>query len=256
MSEVIKISANNFIFNKNITIDLSQNLDFTRETDIDYFSQQALEENINPIIDVELKRFSPTNNNVLLTYSISGYTDYVPNIFLASDILTNQPVFYNSLFILEYFDSAFKNTQNRLFVNYYRPERVLTNVNNTLTLDSTIQVPLNNIGINSVYLPNNTIPTLNSNNNLFLKIRFFNAKNGIIYNFKKNSNLANDETDYYLTLQIDPVNMNWTILDTQTTFTNYIKENDINQGNSAPVVITNNNSSKGTFINLEGQYQQ
>ncbi len=251
----VKIPANNFIFNKQISIDLSQAFDFTKDTDIDLFSQQALKDNINPIVDKELKKFNPIGiDNTVLNYSISGFTNYVPNIFTQSNILNNDPVFYKSLWILEYFDSVFKNNQNRLFINYYRPQRLLVNNNNSLVLDSTIKIPLQSDDIANIFIPNNLISTL-INSTLYLKVRFFNAKNGLIYNFKKSTILVDDETEYYIKIQLNTTSKTWTLADSITNFTNYVNANDDSQSNSAPNIITDDNSNKGTFINIDGKYQ-
>ncbi len=252
-----KISANGFVFNKNINVDLNQMFDFTRDEDLSIFSDQEMEKNINPVIDREYKRFKNiTDIPFNFTFTISGYTDYVPYIFTNSDIVNNKNSFINSFWILDYYDSTDKNTQTKLYTNFYRPERIILSNNN---IDSIIRIPIDGISDSSVIsLPNNVVSS-SGLTSCFIKFRFFNAKNGIIYNFKKDPiDQNNTSGDYFFKISIDNVNKSWYLADVvNNRYNNYVNPttNNTNNPDVNPTIKVADNKDKGSFINTTGKYQ-
>lgn len=258
--EKVNILSNGFVFNKNINIDLSQDFDFIYENDIEAIVNEELIKAINPIVNVELKKYKPSiDYDSSITFSISGSTSYNV-LFSDSEIKNQSPSFYNSVWIIDYYDSIDKQVQNKLYTQFYKPERKIIGYNQINTLMTFVFKANGSYSTNdyvNLYIPNNYINV----QDIFVKIRFFCAKNGKLFQFKNyNSTNIYKQEDYYFNIKLDNLNNKWYISGENLNpfFINY--ENPLQQSqadsNANPVVDTNDNSSKGDFINQDGKYQQ
>lgn len=258
--ERIKISANEFVFNKQITVGLDQLFDFDRDFDINQIIEEKTKESINPVNDVEIKRFYPLfTDNFKFNFIISGFTTY-NCLYTDNEILNNSLTFRNSTWIIEVFDSINKSTQNRLFLNFYKPERKYKNN----TLEKEMNIILNDgsktfldKSYSNIFIPRNYFSDNEQIKDVFLRFRFFSAKNGKTYTFRKltqNNEITNE--DYFFKIKLDNLNNYWYISDSISQFQNY--ENNLpqnNEDNKQPTLSINDNKDKGDFINTSGKYQ-
>lgn len=258
--ERYKISANDFVFNKQITVGLEQLFDFDRDFDINQIIDEKLKESINPVNDVEIKRFKPSFDSAFsFNFIISGSSTY-DILYTDSEILNNYPVFKNSTWIIESFDSPIKSVQKRLSTGFYKPERKYSNK----VLNRNINIILNDglktytdKSYSNIFVPRNFFSDGQNIKDVYLRFRFFSAKNGKTYTFRKitlNNEINND--DYFFKIKLDNINNIWYISDQISNFQHYqnnLSQNDEN--NKQPTMSTDDNKDKGDFINTDGKYQ-
>lgn len=264
MNNKVKVLSNGFLFNKHLNIDISQDFDFIYDDNVESIINEELSKNINPIVDIEISKYKlDINDDFKISFVVSGSNDYITStLFNYDNIINLSPTFYNSFWIIDYYDTFNNQIQNKLYTQFYKPERKI--VNNILDSKISINFKDNNSITNNdysnIFIPNNKNL---SSNIIYLKFRFFCAKTGKIFNFKK-LNLTNiyNEIDYYFQVTIDNISKKYYIstddITFQPTFSNYeniLEQTNINN-NNVPIINTNNNSDKGDFINTEGKYQK
>lgn len=258
--ERFKIYTNEFVFNKQVTVGLEQLFDFDRDFDIQQIIEEKTKESINPTNDVEVKRFKPFFEQFFsFDFEISGQTSYNV-LFTDNEILNLKQVYKNSTWIIEVFDSMVKSTQNRLFINFYSPERKY--INNQLVNDISMILHdgykvIDNKGYSNIFIPRNFFTENQTIKDVYIKFRFFCGKNGKTYTFRKKTlNTDIQNSDYYFEIKLDNLNNIWYISDQNSSFTNY--ENNLiqnDENNKQPNIITDDNKDKGDFINTNGKYQ-
>jgi hypothetical protein len=251
--EKYTILRNGDIFNKNINIDLSNNFTFTKDEDINNFVAEELIKNTNPIVDKEIKRYNPSIPSdffINLTYMNKGY-DY---FFTTTELKTTNKRFINSFFIMDYFDSIDRNQQNKLHTSIFYPKNYVTRYNTSIIIPFNINDNL--LDDEHVFLYKQLNKTITK---IYLAIKFFNAKDGKVYYFKKNTP-DTDLINYYLELNI--INNNTYIFENSQIISNFIPmigytnpTKLAEETNNQPELTTSDNTEKGDFINTDGKYQ-
>lgn len=254
--EHITIVRNGNIFNKNINIDLSSNFTFTKDEDINNYVAEELVKAINPIVDKEIKRYRPSipvDFSINLTYENQDYLRF----FTIEEIKTTNKRFINSFFILDYFDGVDKNNQVKLHTSVFYPKNYIS------TYGTSIVIPFyegsNLLSDEHIYVYKSV--DKQSVSSVFMSVKFFNAKDGKVYYFKKKNTFNSDLSNYYLEILFNTNNEyyfeNSQINGNLVELVGYI--NVINQQqeaiNNQPDLTTSDNTEKGDFINKDGNYQ-
>lgn len=192
--------------NKNILFSLDKNEEYEVEDDMNFYEKEEIENNINPIESSELLRYKP-KNTYTINFNINSSTDWVSsNLFTENQLLLGNPQVKNSFFILDLFNLDNSSYSTRLYTGFFRVKTKTLYTSNDLCtrkpngIETDIKVSLTQDDINSfLFAPERFIN--NYPQNLFLKLRFFYAITGKIYNFTVSQQTRpsfNNEKDVYI----------------------------------------------------------
>lgn len=257
----IKISNQGSVIDNHLMINLSSMFDIDKSRDINNFINKTTIKSINPIIDVEKTIFRSKTNVSIIPYIIDTSTNTYTNSFLntlftVEDISNYSEGFIKSFYLLEFYDSNDIANQSLIFDKrlYLRP--VISKDTNTIENADT-DISFNNFNIligNNINLEKDLII---DKYYLYLKVRFFSAKTGLLYLFKNNNDLKFNNESLFLKINLDKVDNYWNfnIIDNSlyqynSPFVQSAVDND-----SINKQKTNSNSDKGDFINKSGNYQ-
>lgn len=257
----IKISNQGSVIDNHLMVNLSSMFDIDKSRDINNFINKTTIKSINPIIDVEKTIFRSKTNVSIIPYIIDTSTNTYTNSFLntlftVEDISNYSEGFIKSFYLLEFYDSNDIANQSLIFDKrlYLRP--VISKDTNTIENANT-DISFNNFNIligNNINLEKDLIIDKYC---LYLKVRFFSAKTGLLYLFKNNNDLKFNNESLFLKINLDKVDNYWNfnIIDNSlyqynSPFVQSAVDND-----SINKQKTNSNSDKGDFINKSGNYQ-
>lgn len=199
---------------KNIIIPLDSSHGKEVEDDLIFYEKEQLENNINPIVSRETVRFKPKNNtDIFLNVNLSN--DYVNSgLFTNNQLLEKSAQVRNSFFILDLFDMNNSSYNNRLFTGFYRintPNQYSSTdlcARDFTGIDTEIKIRIKSDDVTSYLLvPENFIQT--KPKTFYIKLRFFYAKTGKIYNFVVSQITQpsfGDERDVYLPVKLSDDN--------------------------------------------------
>lgn len=173
--------------------------------DVENLISKETDSNINPVVDEEKRRFTPSGATTVSMYFYStGTTSFVntvaPNEFTVNDILTQQ--FRSSFYVYKIFDSPFENNQNLVNTGYVNGFS-FTGISSTYVWNNGFEYT--DIHIPLSYLNNVTAIT----SSLYLKMNFYSGKSGKIYPFS-GITTTNTELDQYATLSINKISKTYT----------------------------------------------
>lgn len=257
----IKISNQGSVIDNHLMVNLLSMFDIDKSRDIDNFINKTTIKSINPIIDVEKTIFRSSTSLSIIPYIIDTSTNTYTNSFLntlftVEDISNYSEGFIKSFYLLEFYDSNDIANQSLIFDKrlYLRP--VISKDTNTIENANT-DISFNNFNIligNNINLEKDLIIDKYC---LYLKVRFFSAKTGLLYLFKNNNDLKFNNESLFLKINLDKVDNYWNfnIIDNSlyqynSPFVQSAVDND-----SINKQKTNSNSDKGDFINKSGNYQ-
>jgi len=257
----IKISNQGSVIDNHLMINLSSMFDIDKSRDINNFINKTTIKSINPIIDVEKTIFRSKTNVSIIPYIIDTSTNTYTNIFLntlftVEDISNYSEGFIKSFYLLEFYDSNDIANQSLIFDKrlYLRP--VISKDTNTIENANT-DISFNNFNIligNNINLEKDLIIDKYC---LYLKVRFFSAKTGLLYLFKNNNDLKFNNESLFLKINLDKVDNYWNfniIGNSLYQYNNPFVQSAVDN-ESINKQKTNSNSDKGDFINKSGNYQ-
>lgn len=214
ISETIKF--NNLDINLKISLGGNNSI-YGSQQEIDNVVEETKQLLINPINDVEVRRFKykpliePANLQFYFVNSSNTYfNDFITAGFTATEIGTINTKLLNSFFILELYDSVDPNTQSRILTTYL-----------TKILGSTNTLPnysITNVLKNQFYYLNIPLSFINQQNSstvsVYAKYSFYNAKDGSISLFYNKQNADNPSLNttpekMYFKIELDLINMTW-----------------------------------------------
>jgi hypothetical protein len=260
----IKISNQGSVIDNHLMVNLSSMFDIDKSRDIDNFINKTTIKSINTIIDVEKTVFRSSTSlsiipNIITTSTTAGVTTnvysstFLNTLFTVEDVSNYSEGFIKSFYLLEFYDSDDIANQTLIFDKrlYLRP--VMTkDINGYNTIESAdTDISFNNFNI---LVANNLLLNINS---LYLKVRFFSAKTGLLYLFKNNNDLQFDNKSLFLKISLNKVDNYWSFNIVSNLLYQYnnpfvqaaVDNESINKQK------TNSNSDKGDFINKSGNYQ-
>lgn len=257
----IKISNQGSVIDNHLMINLSSMFDIDKSRDINNFINKTTIKSINPIIDVEKTIFRSKTNVSIIPYIIDTSTNTYTNSFLntlftVEDISNYSEGFIKSFYLLEFYDSNDIANQSLIFDKrlYLRP--VISKDTNTIENANT-DISFNNFNIligNNINLEKDLIINKYC---LYLKVRFFSAKTGLLYLFKNNNDLKFNNESLFLKINLDKVDNYWnfniignSLYQYNNPFVQAAVDNE-----SINKQKTNSNSDKGDFIDKSGNYQ-
>ena len=205
----------------NLPVQLENRFDITgNEMEIQKFSDDTLQQIINPVKDYEVAKFihdydSSGNNDLIMAMNfLDGETwhgEYIPQGFEAGELISLSNAVKNSFFKLDFFDSPNRETQKLQFTKI-----IPMYLSNEVMLDTPVD------GRNGYIVPdfysnaikNNEISDLfifksektKNIDEFYMGCRFFNAKNGDIVRMTNDAILdsgINPSKDYYYKVVID-----------------------------------------------------
>lgn len=215
----------------NLPVQLENRFDITgNEMEIQKFSDDTLQQIINPIKDYEVAKFIHDydnfgNNDLIMAMNfLDGETwhgEYVPQGFEAGELINLSNAVKNSFFKLDFFDSPNRETQKLQFTKI-----IPMYLSNEVMLDTPVD------GRNGYIVPdfysnvikNNEISDLfifksektKNIDEFYMGCRFFNAKNGDIVRMTNDAILdsgINPSKDYYYKVVIDRDRRTYQIFD-------------------------------------------
>jgi len=158
-------------------------------------------ESVNPIIDIEARRFKYDVNLPPTTLSFYfNRSGFYTNSF--STGFTNTMTL-NSFFILDFYDSFDTYSQNKIFRTY------LTKIGNVPQYN----INDSNIQFNVWYIPQSHLKSLSNISTGYTKFSFYDASTGVIsafYNYN-NRNLVTNEKMFFKT-ELNAVNKSWRMI--------------------------------------------
>ena len=263
----IKISNQGSVIDNHLMVNLSSMFDIDKSRDIDNFINKTTIKSINPIIDVEKTIFRSSTSlsiipNIITTSTTAGVTTnvysstFLNTLFTVEDISNYSEGFIKSFYLLEFYDSNDIANQSLIFDKrlYLRP--VISNDTNTIENANT-DISFNNFNIligNNINLEKDLIIDKYC---LYLKVRFFSAKTGLLYLFKNNNDLKFNNESLFLKINLDKVDNYWNfniIGNSLYQYNNPFVQSAVDN-ESINKQKTNSNSDKGDFINKSGNYQ-
>ena len=231
-----------------ISIPLNLEYDFTRDADTieNFINNQVQNTLVNLIENEEITIYTPIINHDYTFYFSGSTTLNYNNLFNINglfDPITSES-FKNSLYIFEYYTSTNKDNQIRLYTNYYHLKQTditsqHNNINNFLRL-----------GIPKKYLPDIK--------EIYVKVKFFNGKDGKLVNFK-NFNLYNttSEDALYYKITLNHSDLTYSFEQKNLQFIQMVNNNFYNNkiNNMYPSLSASTLSlPAGDFISGDGNY--
>jgi hypothetical protein len=262
---VIKISNQGSVIDNHLMINLSSMFDIDKSRDINNFINKTTIKSINPVVDVEKTVFRSNTNlsiipNIIYTTTSNGVTTsvysntFLNTLFTVEDISNYSEGFIKSFYLLEFYDSDDVANQSLVFDKrlYLRPVMTKSDTTGYNTIESA-DTDISFINFN-ILVPNNLLLNINS---LYLKVRFYSAKTGLLYLFKNNNNDIFNNESLFSKIELDKVNNYWgfnIISNILYQYNNEFVQATVDN-ESINKQKTNSNSDKGDFINKSGNYQ-
>lgn len=186
-----------------------------KPTDIQYSIDETvndeLKKSLNPIIDVEYVRYKPEGSFTLTPQFLlnNNYSSsYVNANFPIEEHLTSS-AFKNTLFINEYYDSNDTNKNILLSKNTLKVDEYKTYIINNKEVSANINFTNNfKTEFGFVYVPKFFVDK--NIDKIYLKLNFFNSKNGSKTSFTFNDNQNNQS--FYHQINLNNTNYTWNML--------------------------------------------
>jgi hypothetical protein len=271
IKEIIKF--NNLDLNLKFSLDSGMSLTGYQQ-EINNSTIDTEDELINPVNDIEVRRFNSTIQNNLSFYfhldnAINEITNNVDSNsfinagFIQDEIDFNRDTIRNSFFILDFYDSYNPNTQTKIFTTYLT--KILANNNTANYLVGTSPL-INLLGIknqfNYWYIPQSYINSFNLYASGYIKFSFYNAKFGKIQLFynRDNQALKTPEKLYFKAI-LNLISKTWSFstasspnINAYELYNSSAYTNRIN--NTAPDFnnLKQNYPTGNTFISTNGSY--
>jgi hypothetical protein len=178
------------------------------QQEIDNLTQRTMLELVNPVNDVEKRKFKPssTPNLTIYQFFFNGINSFEGAGFTENEILSASSNMLNSFFILDFYDTYNPNTQNKLFTSYL-----------TKLTTGPVYYVLSNKNLNQLYfwyVPTSYINIqTGSTTVVYLKLSFYNAKYGNVSTFYNNYNAALTTPEkLYFKCELNLVDKTWKFL--------------------------------------------
>ena len=182
------------------------------QQEIDRQTTVVAADSINDVVDEETRRFAKeggTGNQRLkfkFTTGVIGYS-YAFAGFTLEEIEIKSLNFRNSFWIFDYYDSFDSNSQQKIFSTY------LTKIGNapTYTTNTEFNISGKDDQLYYWYVPQSYIDTITGGTVTgYMKISFFNAKDGKVYLFinKANESFYTGQRMYF-EVTLDVINNTW-----------------------------------------------
>jgi hypothetical protein len=244
----------------NLRFSLSSNDDFLGyQQEIDNLTQFVSLDLVNPVNDLEKRRFKSQNSMLLApklsfqfysTIIISGVDNsqyYTPpsfvigsNMFTEAEIASSSPNWLNSFFILDFYDTYDTYTQTKIFTTYLTKKGIGTVTATTINIFgipytyNTYSTPTPTYTVDDSnqlyywYVPVSFINTqLNLGNTIFtgyVKFSFYNAKTGKIVLFYNKDNesgaISKTPEKMFFKTELNLVNKTWKFITTTPPYVN------------------------------------
>lgn len=219
---------------------------------IDDYIDKVIIDNTNPIVDYESEVFEPISEFQLNLTCLTGttqFTTFTPTLYTQDEILSYNEKFTKSFYLIELYDSTGSTRQMIDNKRIYLRPNIEKQIDNTTLISTNVLNDLIYFNLNNF---NILIPKYKVLNNLYMRVKFFDAKRGFVYFFKTiNSEL-------YIKINLDYSNNLWS-------FDSYNYSNlfQYNNPNELSNITTNNNitnnqryntDNNGDYINETGGY--
>jgi hypothetical protein len=217
IKEQIKLNYNDM----NLKFNLNSNTDLTGyQQEIDKYTTTKSDNLINPINDLEIKRFKLSKYTEIFFYfnnNGSYGNNYINAGFSQTEINSNASTILNSFYILDVYDSYNQYNQNKLGVIYMT--KIYQNINNGIVTYTTLPTYYINDGSSQFYylnLPKYYLNQFTGNTiSIYGKFSFFQAKDGVLKPFYNdfNKNIPMNPIFEYVKIDVDLVNKTWNFND-------------------------------------------
>lgn len=249
--------AQDYKGNKNINfnVNIKKNIiKLNNEENINNYIKNYSKKYISKPINLENVNFYP-KNNITITPYFDNENSYLKAGFSYEDLSPTSDVLKNSYYIFEMFDNFNSNKQTLLNQNLIRAvDKKMYNTTpysyfllNKEKRVLIVSPKLYFYNEKTISLPYNilSVPRNYENTVCYLKISFFNAKNGTIYNFINNENIMLGELQNYFTINLDYINYNWSIENSNNTITtDYVINSNIESTNNLNNRFNNSNKKE------------
>jgi hypothetical protein len=243
--------AKNYKGEKNINFNISIKKNTSKlnnEENLNNYIKNYSKKYISKPINLEMTNFYP-KNIITITPYFDNQNNFLNAGYFYDELTPSSDIIKNSYYIFELYDNYNSNNQVLLNQSLIRAvDKKTYNITeftyNVLTIrrKTLIITPkLYFYNDKAISLPYNifNIPRNYNKETCYLKISFFNAKNGTIYNFNNNIYNTNNtvgELENYLIIDLDYINYNWSI--------NNYNTNIIDYGINSNIEATNNLNNK------------
>ena len=196
-----------------LKIPLGSHTDFTgAQQEIDKQLSATSTALINPVTDGEVRRFKkpPKRPNQTITFTFVTSTglrgsDLTYAGFTDDDISRGDQNLLNSYFIFDFYDNVETSKQIKLFTNYLTKIKNEDNSNAIYTIDASNQ--LYNMEVPLSFIDAETGTTYTA----YVKIMFYNAKNGQVRIFEDKEGVTGTYNRYYFTATLNFDKESWYI---------------------------------------------
>lgn len=242
-----------------IRIPLGGSIDFTgKQQEIESQTQFNMFDLVNPVADLEVRRFKYENTTTSISYRFHNQTDdsFSPDLTLAgfssNELLINTPASNNSFFIMDCYDTFNPYGQIKLFSNY-NTQILRDSGNTTYILNNKQQQHYLNI-------PLSFLDEVDDDNiEIFAKFMMYNAKNGRVFYFYNDDNkslITNEK--YYVKINLNLLTNTWEFLTESVIEDNVLKLNELERNKYVKFNEKLNrsveNTSQEAIIPPEGNY--
>ena len=204
---LIQEKIRNIGVDSSLRIALSSNNNFIGyQQEIDELVKNTASDLINPVIDVEKRKFklTPTVPFINFSFYFNNNISFTGATFTPTEISGNSINKLNSFFIFDFYDTYDPNTQIKLFTTYLTKLGQYPVYRISSSLDQ----------IYYFYVPVSYIESLTGLTSIvYLKLTFYCAKTGKIIQFYNSNNAGYFTAEkMYFKVELDLVNKMWKIL--------------------------------------------
>jgi hypothetical protein len=173
---MLTLNINNKFTNISLYKTLKQNYELLKEENVSKVIESLLVENLINNQKNELNNFIIKTNKIIRPF---------PSYAAIGELYPSEKLLYNSIFTFEYYDTPFINNNVLLNTKFLRLKEIYNRDK------ITPNIYFDNYFINDNYKLL-SLPDFFTQKTLYLKLLFFNSKNGKIYDFFLNNGLTNN----------------------------------------------------------------